>query len=95
MRPEKIRLHEAMAEVTTGHNHLSGIVRDASYLGVSTQYLIEARGGAQIMVYEQNVERATKSESWAPGEAVQLTWSPDHTFVVRDDDPILSAPLAD
>ena len=47
------------------------------------------------MVYEQNVERATKSESWAPGEAVQLTWSPDHTFVVRDDDPILSAPRAD
>ena len=36
------------------------------------------------MVYEQNVERATKSELWAPGEAVQLTWSPDHTFVVHD-----------
>ena len=68
-----------------GHNHLPGVVRDASYLGVSTQYLVEARGGAQIMVYEQNVERATKAELWAPGEAVQLTWSPDHTFVVRDD----------
>jgi spermidine/putrescine transport system ATP-binding protein len=63
---------------------MTGIVRDASYLGVSTQYLVEARGGARIMVYEQNVERATKAELWAPGEAVQLTWSPDHTFVVHD-----------
>ncbi len=85
VRPEKIRLHDDKADPPAGHNHLLGVVRDASYLGVSTQYLIEARGGAQIMVYEQNVERATKSELWAPGEAVQLTWSPDHTFVVRDE----------
>jgi spermidine/putrescine transport system ATP-binding protein len=85
VRPEKIRMHDDQAVPPAGHNHLLGVVRDASYLGVSTQYLVEARGGARIMVYEQNVERATKSELWAPGEAVQLTWSPDHTFVVHDD----------
>lgn len=85
VRPEKIRLHDDKAEPPAGHNHLLGVVRDASYLGVSTQYLVEARGGAQITVYEQNVERATKAELWARGEAVQLTWSPDHTFVVDDD----------
>ena len=33
-------------EAPAGHNHLTGVVRDASYLGVSTQYLVEARGGA-------------------------------------------------
>jgi hypothetical protein len=60
-------------------------VRDASYLGVSTQYQIEARGGATITVYEQNVERATKAELWTQGEQVNLTWSPDHTFVVVDE----------
>ena len=43
VRPEKIRLHEADVEAPAGHNHMSGVVRDASYLGVSTQYLIEAR----------------------------------------------------
>ena len=88
VRPEKIRLHEETAEPPTGHNHMTGVVRDASYLGVSTQYLVEARGGARIMVYEQNVERATKAELWTQGEAVQLTWSPDHTFVVRTDDGV-------
>jgi len=85
VRPEKIRLHETGVEPPSGHNQMTGVVRDASYLGVSTQYLIEARGGATIMVYEQNVERATKSELWAAGESVRLTWSPDHTFVVADD----------
>jgi spermidine/putrescine transport system ATP-binding protein len=91
VRPEKIRLHDAETEAPAGHNHMSGVVRDASYLGVSTQYLVDARGGAQIMVYEQNVERATKAELWAPGEAVRLSWSPDHTFVVADDGATVGA----
>jgi spermidine/putrescine transport system ATP-binding protein len=94
VRPEKIRLHNAETEAPAGHNHMSGVVRDASYLGVSTQYLVDARGGAQIMVYEQNVERATKAELWAPGEAVRLSWSPDHTFVVADDGATVSAPVS-
>jgi spermidine/putrescine transport system ATP-binding protein len=84
IRPEKIRLHEPSATTPSGHNHLLGVVRDASYLGVSTQYQVEARGGARVTVYEQNVERARRSELWAPGEEVQLTWAPDHSFVVQD-----------
>ncbi len=87
VRPEKIRLREP-AEVDptpTGHNQLHGVIRDASYLGVSTQYQVEARGGARMTVYEQNVERATRAELWTPGEEVILTWSPDHSFVVADE----------
>ena len=84
VRPEKIRLREPADPAPSGHNELSGVVRDASYLGVSTQYLIEARGGARLTVYEQNVERATRAELWAPGEAVRLTWSPDHSFIVTE-----------
>ena len=88
VRPEKIRLREAGATDAppAGHNTLHGIVRDASYLGVSTQYQVEARGGVRLTVYEQNVERATRSELWAPGEEVVLTWSPDHSFVVTTPD---------
>jgi spermidine/putrescine transport system ATP-binding protein len=84
VRPEKIRLREPAEAVPGGHNELSGVVRDASYLGVSTQYQIEARGGVRLTVYEQNVERATRAELWAPGEAVRMTWSPDHSFIVSE-----------
>jgi len=45
---------------------------------------VEARGGARITVFEQNVERATRSELWTPGEQVVMTWAPDHSFVVAD-----------
>ena len=84
VRPEKIRLRATDEVTPDGHNHLRGVVRDASYLGVSTQYQVEALGGARLTVYEQNVERATRAELWAPGEEVQLTWSPDHSFVVTE-----------
>ena len=84
VRPEKIRLREPADETPDGHNQMTGVVRDASYLGVSTQYVVEARGGARLTVYEQNVERTTRAELWAPGEEVLLTWSPDHSFVVVD-----------
>jgi spermidine/putrescine transport system ATP-binding protein len=86
VRPEKIRLSERSADLPAGHNRLLGVVRDASYLGVSTQYLVESLGG-NLTVYEQNVERATRSELWARGDEVQMTWSPDHSFVVPADGP--------
>ena len=46
VRPEKIRLREPSESdpTPTGHNVLHGVVRDASYIGVSTQYQVEARG---------------------------------------------------
>jgi spermidine/putrescine transport system ATP-binding protein len=87
VRPEKIRLREPDEAVPAGHNGLSGTVRDASYLGVSTSYIVEARGGGRLTVYEQNVERATRAELWRPGEEVRMTWSPDHTFVVAAEAP--------
>src|SRR5207244_10927546 len=82
LRPEKIRLSEGAADAGSA-NHLRGVIRDASYIGVSTQYIVEARGGSRLTVYEQNVERATRAELWAPGEDGVLCWSPDHSFVVQ------------
>jgi spermidine/putrescine transport system ATP-binding protein len=81
VRPEKIRLSERSVDAPAGHNRLVGVVQDASYLGVSTQYLVESSAG-RLTVYEQNVERATRAELWARGDEVQMTWSPDHSFVV-------------
>jgi len=83
IRPEKIRLSEP-DKAPAGGNMLRGVIRDASYIGVSTQYIVEASGGARLTVYEQNVERATKAELWSPGENVALTWAPDHSFVINE-----------
>ena len=90
VRPEKIRLHELSDAAPAGSNQMEGIIRDASYIGVSTQYIVELRDGKRVAVYEQNVERATRSELWAPGEHVRLTWNPDHSFIVPDESPTVA-----
>jgi spermidine/putrescine transport system ATP-binding protein len=61
-----------------------GVVSHASYLGVSTQYIVTLADGHKVTVFEQNVERATKAELWMAGEQVVLAWSPDHCFVVEE-----------
>ena len=90
IRPEKIRL-VAGSDAPAGMNLLSGVVRDASYVGVSTQYIVETRSGKRIAVYEQNVERTSHGSLHRPGDEVRLSWSPNHSFVVHDP----SAPRAD
>jgi spermidine/putrescine transport system ATP-binding protein len=84
VRPEKIRLSEPSDQVAAGSNRLAGTIAHASYLGVSTQYIVKLADGHSVTVYEQNVQRATKAELWSSGENVQLSWLPEHSFVVTD-----------
>jgi spermidine/putrescine transport system ATP-binding protein len=83
VRPEKLRV-DARAEAgsTNGLNVLSGTVLDASYIGVSTQYLVQTGEGHRLTVYAQNLDTAGASELLAGGQKVQLTWKPQHTFVI-------------
>ena len=85
VRPEKIRLYEPHEVVPESHNRMPGVVRAASYMGVSTQYQVEVAGERRLTVFEQNVERATKAELWEPGEEVVAGWQPQHSFVVKDE----------
>lgn len=83
VRPEKIRLNAAGATPPAGHNVLAGTVVDASYLGVSTSYIIASPDGERLTVYEQNVERTSHGSIHRPGESVALSWAPEHTFAVE------------
>ncbi|WP_165988739.1 ABC transporter ATP-binding protein [Streptomyces sp. YIM 98790] len=81
IRPEKISLVPAVdaAAVPAGRNRLTGRITDASFLGVSLQYLVEcpAGSGTELTVYEQNVEHDGRL---VPGAEVVLHWNPEHTF---------------
>jgi spermidine/putrescine transport system ATP-binding protein len=92
VRPEKIRLHQGTTALPSGHNAITGTVVDVSYLGVSTQYTVAATSGARVTVYEQNVERTSRGSLHRPGQAVHLTWSPEHTFVIGVPDRAAPAP---
>ncbi|MBQ0983786.1 ABC transporter ATP-binding protein [Streptomyces sp. F63] len=79
VRPEKIALAPAddAGGVPDGRNRLTGRVTEASYLGVSVQYLVETPACSRFAVYQQNVERDPRLVA---GAEVVLHWNPAHTF---------------
>jgi spermidine/putrescine transport system ATP-binding protein len=82
IRPEKIHLHEAdsAGSVDKGHNVLpGGVVTDASFTGVSTQYLVRMPWGQELMVFVQNLGTGGVLP---PGSKVDLSWDPGHTFAL-------------
>ncbi len=79
VRPEKILLVEPDAE-SAGVNRLPGArVADVSFVGVSTQYLVRMPWGQELMVFEQNTGARAP---FTNGAEVELTWSPEHTFLL-------------
>ncbi|WP_413806904.1 ABC transporter ATP-binding protein [Streptomyces sp. OE57] len=79
VRPEKITLahSEDAGTVPEGRNRMTGRIVDSSFIGVSTQYLINTPDCPEITVYEQNIERDARL---VPGAEVVLHWNPAHTF---------------
>ncbi|MEV6164396.1 ABC transporter ATP-binding protein [Streptomyces sp. NPDC052052] len=79
VRPEKIALaHADEADaIADGRNRVTGRIVDSSFIGVSTQYLVESPAGKALQVYEQNIERDARL---TPGAEVVLHWNPAHTF---------------
>ncbi len=78
VRPEKIALSPAGNAATNGRNTLTATITDASFTGVSTQYLVRTPSGDELTVYAQNLAVV----ELRPGDPVALSWDPLHTFVV-------------
>jgi spermidine/putrescine transport system ATP-binding protein len=73
IRPEKI--HVGADEV----NVLQGTVVESAYIGVSTQYVVDAPVGRLTVVV---LNARPGAEGAAPGDQLTLSWSPEATFVV-------------
>ena len=67
-------------------NQLSATIREISYLGVSTSYLVEIAGGTELTVHEEDVAFTTRSKLLRPGQVIRLTWSPARAFSVPGGD---------
>jgi spermidine/putrescine transport system ATP-binding protein len=83
VRPEKIQLLAASAVAPVSANtFLGGIVVDASYMGVSTQYLVRMPWNQELTVFVQNLGVADRFQR---GDRVQLSWEPGHSFGLAGD----------
>ncbi len=78
VRPEKMQISRA-GTTTDGENAIDGVVTDASYIGVSTQYLVELPWGQEVSVFSQNLSTEGPLSN---GDSVVLHWNPAHTFAL-------------
>jgi spermidine/putrescine transport system ATP-binding protein len=94
VRPEKLRLAGTADQVPAGHQYVTGVVTDSSYVGVSTQYLVRAAWGTELSVFAPNTGNAALLPV---GTEVVAYWNPAHAFLL-DREPGAgdqTAPLVD
>ncbi|MFD6322168.1 ABC transporter ATP-binding protein [Streptomyces sp. NPDC058442] len=79
VRPEKISLAHAddTGRIPEGRNRITGRIADSSFIGVSTQFVVDSPVCTAFEVYVQNIDR---DDRLVPGAEVVLHWNPAHTF---------------
>jgi spermidine/putrescine transport system ATP-binding protein len=87
VRPEKVTITAAedSGSVPQQHNRLAGVIDDASFLGVSTDYTVRLANGASFGVFAQNIHRDPRL---VPAADVVLHWAPEHTFALDTSEPL-------
>ncbi|MHA4946820.1 ABC transporter ATP-binding protein [Micromonospora sp. SD19] len=97
VRPEKLILVGSADQVPQGHQHVTGVVTDASYVGVSTQYLLRTGWGTEVSVFAAN---SGASERVPVGSEAVAYWDPRHAFLLPRDaadtdrtSPVLDEPV--
>ena len=58
-----------------------GTIREAIYMGASTQYRVELQGGQFLIAYDTNNQAAERS--WRPGEPVAVELKPENIMLVE------------
>ncbi len=76
VRPEKIVLLDDGAQAPAGSHVEAGVIREVSYAGVLTRYVVDLDSGGELVVARQNTRAPAHSHD-GRGERVQIAWRPD------------------
>ncbi|MEH0974852.1 ABC transporter ATP-binding protein [Micromonospora sp. CPCC 205546] len=79
VRPEKLRLVDSVDQVPAGCQHVTGVVTDASYVGVSTQYLLRTGWGGELTAFVAN---SGATAALPVGAEAVAYWDPGHAFLL-------------
>jgi spermidine/putrescine transport system ATP-binding protein len=82
VRPEKIVIDPISARPAADRCALRGSITEVVYLGTSTTYTVRTTNGSEILVFQQNASSAASTAN--QGEQVWLSWSPEHSYLLRD-----------
>jgi len=80
VRPEKL----AIGAGNGSDPSVEGLVESSLYLGTATQLIVKLAGDVRMTVLVPNTDEAERRQLPGGGASVKLSWSPDHTHVVKE-----------
>ena len=83
IRPEKVRILEE-AESPKGLRVEEGRIRDVSYVGMVTRFVIELDQGGDLQVVRQNLEMSSQEALEQRGRRVRVGWHGEHAYAIPD-----------
>ena len=84
IRPEKVQIVNGRGP--SGLHVESGVVRDVSYAGMITRYLVALDDGGELQVVRQNLETSSEDVRDEGGRKVKIGWRPEHTVAVQGEE---------
>jgi putative spermidine/putrescine transport system ATP-binding protein len=85
VRPEKISLIEN-GKAPSGLHVEEGTIRDVSYAGMVTRYLVDLEAGGELQVVRQNLETTSAQAQEQRGRKVKIGWRADQTVAVKGEE---------
>jgi putative spermidine/putrescine transport system ATP-binding protein len=85
VRPEKVAIADN-GRLPAGLHVEEGTIRDVSYAGMITRYLIELKAGGELQVVRQNQETPSGELQEQRGRKVKIGWRADQTVAVEGEE---------
>ena len=83
IRPEKIHIAEAGAQISSDMYGADGRIREVVYLGIYTRYHVTLDLGGELTVVEQNLNTTSMDALAARGKPVRLLWKREHIQPIK------------
>jgi putative spermidine/putrescine transport system ATP-binding protein len=85
VRPEKISIFENGTVPKELHVE-EGTIKDVSYAGMITRYLVDLEAGGELQVVRQNLETSSDEAQAQRGRKVKIGWRADQTVAVEGEE---------
>lgn len=78
IRPEKIRIANALDAPAEGEHAAAGVVREVVYVGAATRFVVDLEAGGYLVALQQNLQTSSMDVLSMRGRQVQLIWRREH-----------------
>jgi putative spermidine/putrescine transport system ATP-binding protein len=85
VRPEKISMIEN-GIAPRGLHVEEGTIKDVSYAGMITRYLVDLEAGGELQIVRQNLETSSADAQAQRGRKVKIGWRADQTVAVKGEE---------